>query len=278
MTTIIRRKYLGKVSIKGIADASKHDITTVRNDAELPEDDVYIRWGCTSTVPYTDKVINSAKAIHRVADKAGFRRELNKYGTCPTTWFDHREVPWEAGYLKDGVIVRTNTHAQGKGLWHCKTGVDTIVACDEAGEGYYINKYIPKIAEFRVFVMQGRVVWVCHKNIEDKSQVAWNHKEGSVFQNVKWGSWNLDVCRVAVEAMNISMLHFGGVDVILDKDFKAYVLEINSAPSLPYPYRQGCVAKAFDWMLDSKDYSLVPKGMELTLPNKWQDYIHPALV
>lgn len=271
MATILRRKMVGKVSIEGIAEHCNSDITTVRNDADLEPDAIWFRWGCTSTVPYTEKVINSSVAIHRVADKSAFRMILNESGICPRSWFRWQDV----GATDFPIIVRTRVHAQARGLWYCKNEDEMMSVITEAGAGYYINEYIPKIEEFRVFCMQGRVVWMARKNVEDKTQIAWNHSEGSVFENVRWDSWNGEVARVALEAMDLSKLHFGGVDVILDADYHAYVLEINSAPSLPYPYRQKCVAKAFDWLLDTNNYRI--KAFDHRPTEGWRGIIHPAL-
>jgi hypothetical protein len=71
----------------------------------------------------------------------------------------------------------------------------------------------------------------------------------------------------------MSKLDFGGVDVMVDAKGNCYVLEINSAPSQTSPYRQSCVAKAFDYMIEKgKDrIGLVEeKGGYLK-------FIHPAI-
>ena len=200
ITTIIRRHGLGKTSTEGIVEASNSDISVVRSDKELPESNIYIRWGCTSTVPYKDKVINSSKAIHRVFDKAGFRQQCADVGIAPQTWPHGSRNP-ELGIhlMGGGVIYRPRTHAQGKHLYHCQSWEELEHAESKHPEGGYISVYVPKLAEMRVFVMQGRVVWMANKEIGDKSQIAWNHAQdgGAVFKNIRWGSWNPDVARVS---------------------------------------------------------------------------------
>ena len=52
-------------------------------------------------------------------------------------------------------------------------------------------------------------------------------------------------------AAKVSGCDFCGVDVMVDADGKAYVLEVNSAPSQTSEYRQGCVAKAFDYIVQN---------------------------
>ena len=151
MTTIVRRRQLGMSSAKGICKASTTGIEWCRNDLGIPHDDMYIRWGCTSNLPNHDSiVINSAKAIHRVSDKLGFRRILEEAELCPKTWFSvhdwisDQNTPRER---KETILVRPSRHAQGRNL--------LLYTLEEEGEGsmaldgfikkhpeYYIGEYI----------------------------------------------------------------------------------------------------------------------------------------
>ena len=70
----------------------------------------------------------------------------------------------------------------------------------------------------------------------------------------------------------MSGLDFGGVDVMVDADGKAYVLEINSAPSLTSPYRQECMAKCFDYIVENGKGMIGVKDDE-----DWKDFVHPAV-
>jgi len=275
MTTIIRRRKLGMSSVKGICAVSTTGIGWVRNDwLPLPDDDLYIRWGCTSNLPRgkKQKVLNTAKAIHLVADKLEFRRVLNEEGLCPKTWFNLHDCT--KGDVDKGVIVRTRTHHQGRGLWRVDNCNDILALCGKLGEGnYYINEFIPKVAEYRVFVVSGRAVCVAQKTPGNPDDVAWNVAKGGRFDNVRWGEWPRCVVKIAIEAFNLSGLDFGGVDVMVDEECKCYVLEINSAPSLTSPYRQQCMAKAFDWIVEhGKEH--IPLVAER---GDYKKFIHPAI-
>ena len=58
-----------------------------------------------------------------------------------------------------------------------------------------------------------------------------------------------------------------------DGNFKCYILEINSAPSLTSPYRQECMAKGFDWIVEhGKDH--IPLVEER---GGYRKFIHPAV-
>ncbi len=272
MTIIVRRKKLGLTSVKGIVWASEEGIRWYTNSDGIPDDDVYIRWGCTSNLPNPDaKVINSAKSIHRVANKSEFRKELEQELLCPTTWWDVDHVPDD--FLP--VVVRTKTHAQGRGLWFCRNKEYLQAACRQAGEGYYINEFIPKIAEFRVFVHQGRVVWVAEKTPSDPTDIAWNVAKGGRFDNVRWGDWYMPVINNALKVWELTKTHFAGIDIMLDAVGNAYCVEANSAPSQTSPYRQSCVAKAFDYMIHNEQYDR--RIFEEVNAVTWKDAIHPAL-
>jgi len=196
MTTIIRRRKLGMSSAKGIAQFSKTGIGWVRSDKPLPDDDLYIRWGCTSNVP-TNNVINTAAAIHEVNDKAGFRGTLSEAGLCPHTWQDVKDVP--LAELFKGVIFRPAVHSRGRYIYRCTTWKQ-LTECADKHPDYYLSEYIDKVAEYRVCVVQGRALWVVRKTPDDVNALAWNVAKGGRFDNVRWDDWPLKAVRTSIEA------------------------------------------------------------------------------
>jgi len=272
MATIVRRRKLGMSSAKGICEASQTGISWCRNDLGIPEDNIYIRWGCTANVPRGAKIINKAAGIHEVANKLEFRRLLDEHELCPATWFDYKDVPQET--FEGGVIVRTKTHAQGRGLWLIHESGELKAKCLAMGEGeYYLAEYIPKVAEYRVFVISGRAVCVAEKTPADKDSIAWNVAKGGRFDNVRWGDWNVKAVKVAIKAFNLTSLDFGGVDVMVAPNGDCTVLEINSAPSLTSPYRQQCMAKGLDHIV-TNGTDRIPLIKEL---GGYLKFIHPAV-
>jgi glutathione synthase/RimK-type ligase-like ATP-grasp enzyme len=266
---LLRRRKLGKTSTEAISMFSKEGIEVYRNDnPRIPDGNVVFRWGCTSNVE-AKSIVNSAKAIHLVSDKLGFRKILQEHNLCPKTWFDVRS--WDITYP---CIVRPNVHHQGRHLWKCDNRQELEAAVARCQNGYYISEYIPKIAEYRVFVVSGRAVAVAKKTPADEKVVAWNVAQGGRFDNVRWDEWPLRAVRVAIEGFNLSGLDFGGVDIMEHPDGKtSTILEINSAPSLTSPYRQECMAKAFDYIVrNGKD--------KIPLVNErggYLKFIHPAI-
>lgn len=276
----LRRRKLGKGSTEGILTAMS-TLTSlwagkvVRSDSVLglPQDPniLCIRWGCTSTVQQ-GRVWNPAAAIHKVADKKGFRMELFEADLCIPAWpswgrFLHTRVgtKW---------VVRPATHAQGKNIWAFDENslVQMAAKCDELDD-YYISEYMEKAAEYRVFVAFGRAVWVAKKTPGNPDALAWNVAQGGKFENVRWNDWPLDVVDIAIRAHTISTLDFSGVDVMVGTDGRVSVLEANSAPSQTSPYRQTCVAKVISYHLDSAKPTYMPIGTT----GGYLRYIHPAI-
>ena len=271
MATIIRRRKLGRTSVREICNLSQTGIRSILNDRELPSDDIYIRWGCTANVP-TRNVINTAEAIHEVNNKASFRKRCADAELAPPTWLNWLEATYEGGIYP--VVIRKNRHAQGRHLWVIDNAMDLQARAYLLGEGnYYISSLVHKVKEYRVFVAQGRAVWVAEKTPGNPGDVAWNVARGGRFDNVRWDQWPLKAVRTSIEAFNLSSLDFGGVDVMIDAEGNCYVLEINSAPSHTSPYRQGCTAKALDWM--------VQRGKEriplIEAKGGYKKFIHPSI-
>ena len=271
MVIIYRRRKLGKTSCREIAKLIPNSLV-VRNDMAFRHQiinnaSVAIRWGCTDVLPPIP-TIQKAEAIHEVNDKLEFRRKLNEHNLCPKTYFNIGEVDeWP-------IVLRPRHHAQGRNIIIANEG-----DIDRIQQNWYASKIINKKREYRIFIVQGRVIAVAQKFPANEQAFAWNVARGGRFENVKWNEWPLRSVRIAIEAFNLSKLDFGGVDVIEDND-RSYVLEINSAPSLTSPYRQVCMAKALNYMIENasiRSHSLnnrIPLSIER---GGYKKFIHPAI-
>lgn len=103
----------------------------------------------------------------------------------------------------------------------------------------YFIQYIPKRAEYRVHVLGDKVVSVSkkvkrHKGINGK---VWNLNNG--YKYIEYhGLLKWILGRIGRKAKNALGYDFGAVDIMLGKDMKIYVLEVNSAPRLNYKRRK----------------------------------------
>jgi len=309
----LRRKGLGLGSVLGMksyltssGDSITANVYTTnhRKWRDQPESStrLMVRWGVTtpmSTLPGLEnintgsmKVYNKAEAISRVNNKSQFRQVLLSEGMTsglvpPTTFLANGLNP---AILSDDypVIVRPNRHAQGRNLWVANNGAELTSILRRHGrnklaQGGYISKLIPKQKEYRVYVFDGRVASVAEKIPHDRNQVAWNVAQGGEFRVVRWDEWPLEAIRASVECFRLSGLNFGGVDVILSDQNIPYVIEINSAPSLPslsdgsISYRQSAMAKCFAYAYNKIVAGETTTWMEPSGYDNWRNVIHPAL-
>lgn len=295
----MRRRKLGAGSIRGVTaflnqenqdNAERLPIrayegrvasyTLHENLRNAPEADYLVRWGCTAETDRRfplERQLNPSRAIHLVGNKKEFRRVLQRQhpDIIPATYFNANEVPADGRF-----IVRPAHHAQGRQLWvgEGRRGVQEIIR-RHGLDDYYVSAFIDKEREFRVYVFEGRVVAVAEKTPGNPNQVAWNVAQGGRFDNVRWDAWPLRACEISILAWRESGLDFGGVDV-MTRGNDAWIIEINSAPSLPLnengsvSYRQECMGKAFKYILDhGKGHVPAP-----VLPARgWRDVIHPAI-
>jgi glutathione synthase/RimK-type ligase-like ATP-grasp enzyme len=238
-----------------------------------------VRWGTTAETGLSSTVtLNKSEAIHRVNDKKGFRLLVESgQGAYFTTTIINSDQPVEPSLFP--LVVRTARHAQGRNLWLVNNQEELIQRTSVLGD-WYASRFVDKEAEYRVYVANGRVVTVAQKTPADPNQIAWNVAQGGRFDVVRWGLWPLEACRVAIEAFRFSGLDFGGVDVMIEKGTnKPYVLEINSAPSLPslsngqVSYRQQVMAKYFKYVLENGNEWIEPLGF-----SHYKEVIHPCSI
>lgn len=282
---ILRRRKLGRTSAREIARLSKTGIQSVRNwrakdVARLPVKTglTVFRWGCTSALQdiglNATVMVNSADAIRWCSEKRQGRLDMQAAGvSVPRTFASLSE--WAKGRVKDKkYVLRPTQHAQGRNLL-VASKLGEMAEFVEQHPEYYISELIDKVAEYRVLVCQNRAVWVAQKTPGNPEEVAWNVARGGRFDNVRWGDWPIAVVRTAIAAARVSKTDFCGVDVMVDAAGTPYVLEINSAPSQTSPYRQECLARAFDYIVKNgkKPFKDVPDGPRRT----WKSYIHPAV-
>lgn len=269
MNILLRRRKLGRTSTRGISGKSRSGILTYLNEHRVVGDvNVLFRWGCTSEMQ-SRLTVNPSRAIHTVNDKKGFRELLARNDLAPRIW-TITNVTDQA--LRNGVIFRPATHHQGRNIWLCHTR-DLLRQYAARFPNHYISDYIRKTEEYRIFVVQGRVVCVARKTPANPDALAWNVFQGGRFDNVTFDHWPLKAIRKSIEAFNLSGLDFGGVDVMVDQEGNCFILEINSAPSLTSEYRQECFAKAFDYIVRHGKVH-IPLIQER---GDWKKFIHPAI-
>jgi glutathione synthase/RimK-type ligase-like ATP-grasp enzyme len=262
---LLNRRGMGRVSCQLIAQHSATGLQIYRNDRPTPPSaEMVIRWG-TTTPAYADSEVNKPAAISLGAAKAAFRAKLQGERLCPETWFTKDEVKFPA-------VVRPATHSRGRDLFVVNNERELITSINACGMGWYATAFVQKSAEYRVYAAQGRAIGVGRKYPANEQSVAWNMAQGGCCKNVRFDEWPLLVVKSGLAALELSGLDFAGVDVIIDREEKPYVLEINSAPTLAN-YRAQAFAKVFDYMVEhgTEPLPLVERR------GGYRKFIHPAI-
>lgn len=243
---------------------------------KLPEADMVFRWGTTTTVPGNPKVINKLSAMEKTTDKRGFRLECAKNDLAPRSWGSFDELlENNPNGLDRSVLVRPAFHAKSQDMLLCTTLYEAKKAIQTVGKGY-ISEFIEKKQEFRVFIAQNRVVWVIEKFPENEEDLSWGCVQDGSFAYVGWSEWPMESVRVSLEAMKLSGLDFGAVDVMVDQTGKAYVCEINTAPYLT-PYYRKAIGKVFRAIIENGRDHFPDVDYSVAAKDYWKSIIHPAI-
>lgn len=237
MVTFLRRKKLGAGSLRGmsaylngtdntsgisVVKSRGEAASIIRNDKLtsgqdlLNSSDLVVRWGCTTPLGIPlEKQVNPSSAIKLVGDKLGCRLLLRE---MDPTLIPDTIVTGETNFGEGLRVLRPRRHAQGRNLF-VVNGIQELLNVVRSkpsvfSGGWYASELVNKVAEYRVYVVSGRVATVARKTPDDETQVAWNVAQGGRFDVVRWGEWPLEVCRVAIEAFkHVPNLDFSGVDV-----------------------------------------------------------------
>lgn len=266
---ILRYGNAGKRMCPVIADVAGLDVFSATTDDPPRDVPLVFRWGTTANCLSRDqKVLNRISAIETTCNKAKFRETLSAAGLAPRTWRSYGAFTRDGGEFP--VLLRPSYHERSDHMHLCNNDAELLEAANKYRD-YYISSYIKKVRELRVMVVQGRVVWAIEKRPPDKNAISWGCVQDGEFDYLGWDEWPMAAVEVSIKAFNLSDLDFGAIDVILDKDGNAYVLEINTAPYLTRYYAE-TIGKAFKWIVEKGRDHFNVNGY-----NNWRDVIHPAV-
>ncbi len=195
-----------------------------------------INWGAAAIpLPWKERVrlLNAPEAVERVSNKLSFFElieENDEAGIIPP-WTNLRDVA--EGDIDDGYKVVCRTILNG----HGGIGIHIASTVDELVDAPLYVQYIPKKAEYRFHLFNDKCIDIQRK-VRDKGTpcLDWrirSHLNGFFYVRNGDRPGVLKAAKVAGEAFRLTDLLFGAVDVIYnEKQDRAYVLEINTAPGL----------------------------------------------
>lgn len=208
------------------------------------EGDVVINWGVSNPSDIIDKITRHMQCpdsadilnwmkhtMNKASNKLEYFKHHESQYYLPEFWTNPEEIPDNAfpvvcrtkltGHSGDGIVISDKR--------------DDLVSCQ-----LYV-KYIPKKEEYRVHLglnKQGEVITIAVQqkkrrlNHENPDWKVRNHANGFVYAR-EGVNPPVGVLDAAHDCFLRSGLDFGAFDVIWnDKEQKAYVLEVNTAPGL----------------------------------------------
>lgn len=212
-----------------------------------------INWGNSSIPAEIAKcrVLNDPVAVSKASNKLSFFKTMAEHGVRVPRF---TEALLEVHQLlEEGKTVVARTILNG----HSGAGIVLIDNAEDIVEAPLYVEYIPKKQEYRVHVCNGEVVDVQRKarrkDVED-DQVNWkirNHANGFIFARGAdvLGDVPDDVEAQGKIAVLACGLDFGAADVVYnDKQKKAYVLEVNTAPGVTGETLEGYVKRFREYM------------------------------
>ena len=233
---------------------------------------IIIRWGNAIQIDTPGSIIyNEAKAIALASNKKRSREVFieNEISTP-------RPVTPNSTSISYPIIARPSTHAKGRNFVVLNNLSEFTRHYNiNEPQGWYYSEFVDKVREFRIHCAHGKILNYLEKPNPKNGNIAWNiAQNGEAFTNVKWSDYNYNVASEALKAIKALGLDFGGVDVMLDNEGKAWVLEVNTAATLSSAeYSMERYAKYFEWLFRSEtrrehwDYTKFKKAKSLAWKN-----------
>lgn len=216
--------------------------------------DIIIRWGTQEVIPNdaANIVYNKSSALALVSNKFKSRQVMKEAGVnVPLNITNETPI----NQISFPVIARPFKHSKGKNFVTLPTHAAFLAHYRANKGGWYYSNFINKVKEFRVHAASGKILNMLEKPNPGGNQIAWNRAQNNeAFVSVKWEDYNINVAMQGLKACKALGCDFLGIDVILDKNNKAWVLEGNSSPTLnTSEYSSLRYAKYFQWLMRSAE-------------------------
>lgn len=189
--------------------------------------DFVIRWGNAQavTLAHGAQELNKASAILAASNKLRAFQLMKEADVQTPDFTDNRYTA--LAWNNATVFGRTRSGTKGRGITIYPRGA-------QLGEHELYTKYIPNSREYRLHVVGDSVIRTQRKYAERNGAAAdapiKNVANGFVFKAPQ-KKLNRDREQLAINAVKAVGLDFGAVDMVIDDQGVAYVLEINTAPA-----------------------------------------------
>jgi len=235
MNTLVLGTFKGRFTAKRIALALQCPCQ-IRGTDVLPEHrnrGFIIRYGNTHTALNNlniRRVINKLPAIKLASNKQACRKLILSNGLRAPMLYYYDDIMQEN--ITFPIIARPIYHFGGRGFHIIHNKVEAV---DAIRQGMYLQAIVQKKEEFRMFIINNRIIESSIKRPTSEScrdNMVWNHESGWNFFYIPNDDIAEHLRSEARMAISACGLDFGAVDVCVDKEDKAWIFEINTAPGL----------------------------------------------
>ena len=231
MNTYILPYKIGSESAKVLAE--QLGCLRIKGDKRLPNNSIVFNWGNSEVHPICNNrrpcnLYNIPEAVTRASDKLRTFSVLSNRGvripqTTQAGWVAHQ-------WIEEGATVygrRYTNSSQGKGI-HILTQDDYFID----NLPLYTRGIVGK--EYRVHVAFGKIIDFTQKKKRSETEVneyVRNHSNGWVFAR-EGVLLPPDAAVQSIKAIDELGLDYGAIDVIVNDNNAAYILEVNTAPGI----------------------------------------------
>lgn len=217
---------------KMLSKALQLDMITPNDHFARDDAPAVLVWGAGSRAKWEDSAgvfINHPNAIMNAIEKRDAFRLFQRYQvpSPASTTRQAAAIEW----LREGAKVFCREQTQG----FAGHGITVARTPEQIVPAKLYTKYQEKVNEYRVHVMGGQAFYA---NIKRKRGEPRGEKDSLIRSGELWFFAHMDhlpsaeVCRAAEKAVAALGLDFGGVDVGEDREGKAWVYEVNTAPEM----------------------------------------------
>lgn len=248
---LIQRKQFvksGNFYIKEYLDTSLTKFKKIPiNDFNL-NNKIVVRWGNRIEIEKDERSIiyNDNQQARKASNKKLAREIFIKNNIlCPQL------LTPKSDNLKYPIIARPNEHSKGENFVVINNLKEFETHYNTNNIDWYYSEFIDKEREFRVHCGHGKILAIMEK--PKGEGIAWNRVlNEDPFVRVKQEEYKYKLFAIALQAMKVIGLDFGGVDIMLKGD-TPYVIEINTSPSIENSeYVNDRYSKYFNWLFSSE--------------------------
>jgi len=133
------------------------------------------------------------------------------------------------------LVAKQLSSQRGRGVLLLKNEKDFArLNAEFPNEEFLFQKYYPSNEEYRILVLEDRVGCFERKIRTDKEEFRSNVALGAAEEFLDISTIKPEMKKIAIDACKALNIQIGGVDILVDKNGKFWLLEVNRGPGLTY--------------------------------------------